>query len=93
MTVSPAQAVSPYWGQSQTFVSKVGGYKYVTDQYTALLSSLWGMEDQGLRRKDRMVRYPPVQTYHQRLHAKRRGTPARRRRLFRPPLLKQGDDL
>ena len=66
-------------------------------QYTALLSSIWGMEDQGLRRKDRMVKYPdsprqpPVQMYnYQHLHVNRRGRPARRRRLFKPLLLKRG---
>ena len=32
MTVSPAQLSPAHWGPSQTFVSKLGGYKYVTDQ-------------------------------------------------------------
>ena len=81
MTVSPAHSGGgggQYWGPSMTFTSKVGGYKYVTDQYTALLSSIWGREEHlEHRRRDRMVRYPgPVWS---------KRTPARRRRLLRPP--------
>ena len=46
MTVSPPLAKIPHLGPSHTFISKVGGYKYITDQYTALQSSLWGLKDE-----------------------------------------------
>ena len=98
MTVSPAGSGGggvQYWGPSQTFISKVGGYKYVTDQYTALLSSIWGREDHlEHRRRDRMVRFlGETDSRHQQVN--RRGTwslrtPTRRRRLFKTPLLKYG---
>ena len=73
-----------------TFTSKVGGYKYVTDQYTALLSSIWGREDHlEHRRRDRMVRDPGETFTHWRGTWSNR-TPTRRRRLFRTPVLKYG---
>ena len=93
MTVSPGGV--EYWGPSQTFVSKVGGYRYVTDQYTALLSSIWGREDHlEQRRRDRMVRYPP-ETISKHQDTTWKGvwsnrTPTRRRRVFKTPPLKYG---
>ena len=98
MTVSPAGV--EYWGPSQTFVSKVGGYRYVTDQYTALLSSIWGRDDHlEHRRRDRMVREFQGETDKRQPQVNRRGdwshsrTPTRRRRLFRAPPLKYGQSL
>ena len=95
MTVRPAGVSGDYWGPSQTFISKTGGYKYVTDQYTALLSSIWGREDHlEHRRRDRMVRFLG-DTESKYLQVNRRGTwnqetPTRRRRLFKTPLVKYG---
>ena len=93
MTVSLAHSGGgggQYWGPSQTFISKVGGYKYVTDQYTALLSSIWGREDHlEHRRRDRMVRYPGETANHWKGTWSNRA-PTRRRRVFRAPLLKYG---
>lgn len=50
MTVSPPLAHIPDWGPSLTFVSKPGGYKYVTDQYAALLASTWNKKEEETRR-------------------------------------------
>ena len=41
MTVHPPLAVIPDWGPSLTFISKPGGYKYVTDQNAALQAHTW----------------------------------------------------
>ena len=32
MTVRPLTSHTRYWGPSQTFVTKTGGVKYITDQ-------------------------------------------------------------
>ena len=32
MTVRPLSSHTRYWGPSQTFVTKTGGVKYITDQ-------------------------------------------------------------
>jgi len=49
MTVSPPLAHIPDWGPSLTFVSKPGGYKYVTDQYAALLATTWNKKEKETR--------------------------------------------
>ena len=41
MTVHPPLAMIPDWGPSLTFISKPGGYKYVTDQNAALQAHIW----------------------------------------------------
>ena len=48
MTVHPPLAVIPDWGPSLTFISKPGGYKYVTDQNAALQAHIWnkGVEEE-----------------------------------------------
>ena len=54
MTVHPPLAVIPDWGPSLTFISKPGGYKYVTDQYAALQASTWNkrVEEEMERNKE-----------------------------------------
>ena len=54
MTVHPPLAVIPAWGPSQTFISKQGGYKYVTDEYAALLATTWNkdMEEEKEKTSD-----------------------------------------
>ena len=54
MTVHPPLAVIPDWGPSLTFISKPGGYKYVTDQYAALQASTWNkwQEEEMERNKE-----------------------------------------
>ena len=51
MTVHPPLAVIPDWGPSQTFISKQGGYKYVTDEYAALLATTWNKDMEEEREK------------------------------------------
>ena len=69
MAVRFPETSSRYWGPSNTFVTKTKGTKYVTDQvklrclwwlfdrlsfqYTALLSSVWGLEEMEAERERR----------------------------------------
>ena len=55
MTVHPPLAVIPDWGPSLTFISKPGGYKYVTDQHAALQAHIWnkGVEEEVEQEEER----------------------------------------
>ena len=40
MTVRPLTTHTRYWGPSQTFVTKTGGVKYITDQVSGTYSKV-----------------------------------------------------
>ena len=64
MTVHPPLAVIPDWGPSQTFISKQGGYKYVTDEYAALLATTWNKNMEEEREKTSDIVFDKVLLHH-----------------------------
>ena len=64
MTVHPPLAVIPDWGPSQTFISKQGGYKYVTDEYAALLATTWNKDLEEEREKSSDIVFDNILLNH-----------------------------